>query len=209
MKINFKSESVGDSSLRWMNEPQSWKQTESGLLVNMDAKHDFWRKTYYKPLMISNNGHCFYSEFPTEGKVMVETSFTLNAVNQFDQAGLMVYLDEEHWIKTGIEHTDGLNRLSSVVTNEYSDWSTQDFPFSNLTIRLFKLDSDYVVEAKKQDGDFSFIRICHLSQRQQSGDKNNIVKIGLYAASPSEKGGNVVFEYLSFDDTIEGYHHTN
>ena len=206
MRINFKSENFGDSPLRWMNEPQIWKQSESdGLLIHMDAKHDFWRKTYYKPLLISNNGHIYFNEFPSEGNVMVETSFTLNAVNQFDQAGLMVYLDEEHWIKTGIEHTDGLNRLSCVVTNGYSDWSTQDFPLSNLTIRLYKLGSDYVVEAKKENGEFSFIRICHLENQENSGP----VKVGLYAAAPSEKGGSVAFEYILFDHTIEGYHHTN
>eukprot|EP01052_Picozoa_sp_SAG31_P026794 SAG31_NODE_2455_length_5664_cov_1.921294_4_plen_46_part_00 len=32
---------------------------------------------------------------------MVETSFKLNPKKQFDQAGICIRLDHEHWIKTG------------------------------------------------------------------------------------------------------------
>lgn len=33
--------------------------------------------------------------------VMVETSFTLDPKKQFDQAGIVIRIDSEHWIKTG------------------------------------------------------------------------------------------------------------
>jgi regulation of enolase protein 1 (concanavalin A-like superfamily) len=35
----------------------------------------------------------------------------------------MVYFDEKHWIKAGIEIIDDIPRLSCVVTNENSDLS--------------------------------------------------------------------------------------
>lgn len=42
------------------------------------------------------------------------------------QAGLLLYIDDDNWLKTGIEYCDGLPRLSTVVTRcGYSDWSTQ------------------------------------------------------------------------------------
>ena len=60
----------------------------------------------------------------------------------------MVYFDEEHWLKTGIEVVDGIPRLSCVVTNKYSDWSTQPWKELNLRIRITqKGDGAYVVEA--------------------------------------------------------------
>ena len=47
---------------------------------------------------------------------------------QYDQAGLMLRVDEEHWIKAGIELADGRMWLSVVVTNGVSDWSQQPAP---------------------------------------------------------------------------------
>eukprot|EP00939_MAST-03C_sp_MAST-3C-sp1_P002699 g2699.t1 len=60
------------------------------------------------------------------------TAFTLQPVSQFDQAGIMVRVDDDCWVKAGVEYTDGMPRLSCVVTNEgYSDWSTQVWPFDD------------------------------------------------------------------------------
>ncbi len=46
----------------------------------------------------------------------------------YDQAGLMVRLDERHWIKIGAEVSDGTTLLSSVLTVGQSDWATGSFP---------------------------------------------------------------------------------
>jgi regulation of enolase protein 1 (concanavalin A-like superfamily) len=42
----------------------------------------------------------------------------------YDQAGIMVRLDERNWIKAGIEKSDGQCQLSSVLTVDRSDWAT-------------------------------------------------------------------------------------
>jgi regulation of enolase protein 1 (concanavalin A-like superfamily) len=47
---------------------------------------------------------------------------------QYDQAGLMLRVDAEHWIKAGLEFADGRLWLSVVVTNGVSDWSQQPAP---------------------------------------------------------------------------------
>lgn len=67
-------------------------------------------------------------------------------------------------MKTGIEVVDEKPRLSCVVTNGYSDWSTQAWPESKVRIRvIIKGDSSFVVEAAPFDnGEFNFIRIAHL-----------------------------------------------
>ena len=54
----------------------------------------------------------------------MEVAFTIKPTSQFDQAGLIIYKDSEHWLKTGIEYVDGHPKLSCVITNKYSDWST-------------------------------------------------------------------------------------
>lgn len=53
----------------------------------------------------------------------MEAEFT----NLYDQAGLMIYLDDKHWLKAGnagIEYNDGQPMIGSVLTNELSDWAT-------------------------------------------------------------------------------------
>jgi hypothetical protein len=75
-----------------------------------------------------------------EKDFVIETSFLLTPLNQFDQAGLIVHCNSECWVKTGLEYVDGKARLSCVVTNHgYSDWSTQPWPTFELRIRVYKL----------------------------------------------------------------------
>ncbi|HEY0298503.1 MAG TPA: DUF1349 domain-containing protein, partial [Arachidicoccus sp.] len=42
---------------------------------------------------------------------------------RFDQSGLMLRTDHEHWIKAGVEYVDGKLNVSAVVTNIKSDWN--------------------------------------------------------------------------------------
>lgn len=190
----------------WKNLPSSFgdgMDVRSGLVINMDGKTDFWRKTYYQPTLIKNDGHFLYKTFPNKYNIKMETEFHLSAVHQFDQAGLMVYIDENHWVKTGLEYVDGKYRLSAVVTNDYSDWSTQDFKHNQLGIRIYKFHQDIVVEAKTKKWDF--IRIGHLDCNDAEKTK---VDVGLYACSPTEGGGAVSFQYLSYEE-VDHYKHHN
>ena len=190
----------------WMSRPSKLSLSANGLLIEMDAKKDFWRKTYYKPLLVKNDGHVMYKSFPVDCNVLAETRFSLEAVNQFDQAGIIIYFDAEHWIKTGIEYVDGKHKLSCVVTNSYSDWSTQSHPAGDLSIRLYKLGQDAVVEAKQAGEAWNFIRICHMGTDVTHLTSN--FKFGLFACAPTDKGGSVCFEYLRYT-TVDHYHHSN
>eukprot|EP01051_Picozoa_sp_SAG22_P004397 SAG22_NODE_234_length_14360_cov_13.245915_9_plen_147_part_00 len=82
----------------------SWAVEDDGkkLLVNAPSKKDFWRKTYYQPVLVKDDGPCLFATVPDDKVVMVEASFSLDPKRQFDQAGLCVRLGPEHWIKTGV-----------------------------------------------------------------------------------------------------------
>ena len=89
-----------------------------------DAKTDFWRETFYG--FIRDSGHAFLRGVSGDFTASVTVLGDYEAL--YDQAGLLLRLDEEHWIKAGIEFTDGLMHFSVVVTSGVSDWSVIPLP---------------------------------------------------------------------------------
>lgn len=148
------------------------------LTLHPASKTDFWRKTYYEPLLVKDDAiFLYYTLQMNDQHYTMETHFTLTAASQFDQAGLMVRLDAEHWIKAGIEVVDSIPRLSCVVTNGYSDWSTQPWKagavptstihphsikVSECRMRIHCRSTSFVVETWINEK-WEFIRIAHLS----------------------------------------------
>ena len=109
---------------RWLNEPAQWHQTNDGLQVVTDQQTDFWRSTWYG--FERHSGHLYGCEVAGEFtfQVCVEGEFT----TLYDQAGLMLLQDDEHWLKAGIEYNDAQPMIGSVLTNPRSDWATGIFP---------------------------------------------------------------------------------
>lgn len=171
-------------SSRKLNEKEGqggwWDCMQNELTMGAPAVKDFWRKTYYQPLMVKDDGPFLYTSVPMEEfPCTVETSFTMTPKCQFDQAGIMIRMDHEHWIKTGLEYVDGEPRLSCVTTNSFSDWSTQPWSMTEsnpaectlrIRVSLFpQHGGSFVVEAcpyvedqAEKDKKWTFVRICHL-----------------------------------------------
>ena len=204
-KYNFdKTFDVAQNGFNWMNCPDNFSFTSKGLSIDMDSNKDFWNITYTKPHVIKQDGHFLHKSFPVDQNVMIETKLEMTAVNQFDQAGIMLYHDDDHWIKAGLEYIEGKYKLSCVVTNTFSDWSTQDHMDGNLNIRLYKLGEDVVVEFKSDDdAKWNLLRICRANVDEVISD----CKFGLYACAPKDKSGNVCYDHVIYK-TLDDYEHT-
>jgi regulation of enolase protein 1 (concanavalin A-like superfamily) len=222
-----------EPDLRWYCAPDSWEDSlvegrregrdgswtvddDGQLVVKPPAKKDFWRKTYYSPTLVKDDGPCLFATVQRGKAVMAETSFTISGnTRQFDQAGICVRMDSEHWLKTGIEIVDGIPRLSCVCTNSYSDWSTQKYwndTATNVRIRVHVLPNrSVVVEAwEEASKTWNFIRICYLSRNVKvdpdpmaedeavtkawSGKAapSGHVYVGVFACCPEDQTGTVV-----------------
>lgn len=106
------------SGWRWINEPANWL-TYAGLTVTSDTDTDFWQTTHYG--FVRDTGHALLR--PVGAQFRMRARFFGDYREQHDQAGLMLRVDADNWIKTGIEYVDGEQYLSAVVTREHSDWS--------------------------------------------------------------------------------------
>jgi regulation of enolase protein 1 (concanavalin A-like superfamily) len=94
--------------------------------IEADAATDFWQRTHYGFQV--DNGHFLYREMT--GDFVPTARILFRPVHQYDQAGIMVRVSADCWLKCSVEfEPSGPNRLGAVVTNHgYSDWSTQNFP---------------------------------------------------------------------------------
>jgi regulation of enolase protein 1 (concanavalin A-like superfamily) len=108
----------------WLNPPVHVVQESSQLKVTAAHESDFWRNTSYG--FVHDSGHALLKEFPAHSSM--EVTFVLNYSGQFDQAGIIVYSDSQHWIKAGVESADGLPQVGAVVTSINSDWSLAPVP---------------------------------------------------------------------------------
>ena len=110
------------SRMTWMNPPASEHYSEGVLTVRSKGKTDFWRKTFYG--YVTDNGH--FMHLPMVGEFTLQARINGNYSALYDQAGLMVRLDEKHWMKCGSEFVEGKRWASVVVTHDFSDWSTME-----------------------------------------------------------------------------------
>ena len=163
-----------------------------------DAETDFWQRTHYG--FRADNGHFLYAE--ATGDFTLSTHVSFAHVNQYDQAGLMVRLSEDSWIKTSVEYEPELpNRLGAVVTNNgYSDWSTQDVgdELTALSMRIRREGRTYTVEYSLDEEPHEDAYWSQLRQATLLTDNGeSAVMTGLYACSPKAAGFTAWFDYLS------------
>lgn len=103
----------------WLNEPAKWHLGGDNLEITTDKATDFWRSTYYG--FIRDSGH--FLGCSVDGPFSAEINVQGRYEELYDQAGLMVRIDDQNWVKAGVEFTDNVLMLSTVVTIGESDWS--------------------------------------------------------------------------------------
>jgi regulation of enolase protein 1 (concanavalin A-like superfamily) len=81
---------------------------------------DFWRDTLYG--VRRDGGHGLPAS--SHGDFTVHVTFDGDCQALHNTARPILRDDEVHWIKSGIELSDGVANLSVVVTHGASDWST-------------------------------------------------------------------------------------
>jgi hypothetical protein len=173
--------------MTWLNDPASWKKSGDQLVVRSRPKTDFWRKTFYG--YSTDNGHFFH--LAATGDFTFEARVNGQFAALYDQAGLMVRLDAENWMKCGTEFFDGQRHASVVFTRDFSDWSTMPDLSNTAPIwwRAIRKKDSIETHCSLDGKNFTAIRQGYFPP----GVK---VEVGIMCAAPEGPGFEAVFDNL-------------
>nr|XP_039252144.1 regulation of enolase protein 1-like [Styela clava] len=212
---NFEGDKIPDF-LSWKigEKPDGVKVQTGSLQIEPNYKTDFWRNTYYEPVLQAYNGHVLGLGM-SEQNFVAETRFAFNASIKFDHAGIFIGVDHTTWLKAGVELVDGKTWQSVVVTrNDYSDWSKARLPWpdnTDICLKVYRQGCSYVIEVSDNDGkSYDFVRIAHMPT-------TGPVTAGIMCCRPSSvegagagiapKGVCVDFKYFNILEN-KGYDHS-
>lgn len=170
--------------MNWFNEPSGWEISGKTLTMDVTPKSDYWRISHYG--FTVDDAPFYYAEYGGEFEAKVKISGDYKA--RFDQAGMMIRIDHENYIKTGIEFVDGKYNLSTVVTHHTSDWSviSLDKPVEYIWIKAVRRLDAIEIFYSFDDKEYHMMRNAWMAA-------NCPVKIGMFAACPDGEGFKATF----------------
>lgn len=177
----------------WLNKPPNWSFAD-GLNVTTGEHTDFWQNTWYG--FQRDNGH--FLGKTVEGNFTAELTFSGEYKHLYDQAGLMLRIDATHWIKAGIEHSDGLTNFSAVVTRGNSDWSVIPVPTvsGRQTIRVTRIGAAVLVHFLSSNNHWQLMRVCDFLTSPS-------IDVGPMICSPERAGFQCQFHTLHIKEPID------
>lgn len=185
----------------WLNPPKHSVMEKNQLIIETEPGTDLWQRTYCG-FQISN-APAFLQEVSGDFSFVVKTEFEESSF-QYDQCGLLLYIDSENWVKVSVEYeNESISRLGSVVTNlGYSDWSTTDIPavISEMWYMLSRRGQDFYIENSPDGKNYFQMRMFHLHKTSEK------LQIGVYACSPLESSFNAVFSLFGISACVWPLH---
>jgi regulation of enolase protein 1 (concanavalin A-like superfamily) len=195
--LNAAGESLAASSdgqllnrMSWMNEPASSKIVGNELMVRSRAKTDFWQKTFDG--YVADNGHFFH--LSQSGDFTFTASINGKYATQYDQAGLMVRIDADNWMRCGTEFIDGKRYASVVFTRIYSDGSTLPDLSETEPIwwRIVRKKDSIETLCSLDGAKFMSVRMGYFPPQRP-------VDVGIMCAAPSGPGFDASFKALRLE----------
>ena len=195
----------------WINRPPQSRVAPESVEIVTEPGTDFWQRSYYG--FRNDNAPAILVESMENFTFSVRTEFIYTT--QFDQCGVIIYIDSENWFKASIEYENSaFSRLGSVVTNlGYSDWATTDIETVNsMWYRLSRRGPDFLIEVSADGQTFRQMRIFHLhllgettaamGQNFPPDPPANSINFGLYACSPGHSSFSALFSNFKLEKCI-------
>mmetsp|Transcript_9208 Transcript_9208/g.17576 ORF Transcript_9208/g.17576 Transcript_9208/m.17576 type:complete len:904 (+) Transcript_9208:155-2866(+) len=171
----------------WTHRPLKTKIDGSQITVKVPPRTDCWRKTRHNFIM--DNAPFYWHRVNGDFEVMVKVSGDMKKM--YDKAGIMIRLDAENWICSGLEYFNNELNHMTCVTRDYTDWSM----------------APVAPEAKSQGAWICIKRIgnayesfCSMDGRNWRQARQGLftdaksVRVGVFCASPMGETYKVTFD---------------
>ncbi len=174
---------------QWMNRPKSHEIIDGVLHITATKGTDFFNNP--EDNSSTSSAPFLYKEIKGDfvAKALVRPDFS----SQWNAVALMVYVDDNNWIKFAFENSDATgNSIVSVVTRNLSDDSNGVIlkGHEQVWLKIIRKDNNYAMLWSRDGKDFKMARLTTLPEFDS-------VKIGIEAQSPV--GDSAVHEILHFD----------
>ncbi|WP_439673662.1 DUF1349 domain-containing protein [Embleya sp. MST-111070] len=182
----------------WLNPPAGAERDGDALVVTPVPGADFWRQTSYG--FTRDTGSALLTDLPPG--TAVEVTFEADFDTLYDQAGVFVRVDEQTWVKAGVEVTDGALHVGAVVTRGVSDWSIAPVPEwagGPITVRVSRAGDALTIRARHTDEPWRTIRLAPLSPDASA-------TAGPFCCSPERAGLRVRFTRFVLGPADAGLH---
>ncbi|KAL2866413.1 uncharacterized protein BJX67DRAFT_138835 [Aspergillus lucknowensis] len=165
--------------------------------ITASPSTDVWAKP---PSTERFNAPILYKVISIDTFKRARVAFSANWSQKYDQGGLIFVLNgangSRKWVKTGIELTHGKPHLSTVTKDRWADWSLLAVPSggAGATLEVVREPDDslwiYLVEGVSKSP---------LREVTWVFAEEDVTEfwIGIYAARPSDQGGNLVVNFAS------------
>lgn len=181
----------------WTHPPEGVTDTPDGFLVTASEGSDAWRHTSYG--FVHETEHALVAAW--EPGTAMEVEFDADFTEQFDQAGIFVHGDDEHWVKAGVEFADGALQLGAVVTAGRSDWSVApvpDWSGRRVVVRVSWSGESLTVRAGLAGQGLRLVRLIPWSAPTTSA--------GPFTCAPTRSGLTVAFHAWRLTDADSSLH---
>lgn len=165
--------------MQWFNELENYSIRNGVLEMQVPAQTDFWRIAHYG--FTVDDGPFLYAVYGGEFEAKIKVSGEYET--RFDQAGMMIRLDHENYVKFGIEFVDGKFNISAVVTHHTSDWSVirLDEPVPHLWLKAVRRLDAIELFYSFDDREYTMMRTLWMQD-------NCPLQVGPVAACPDGQG---------------------
>lgn len=170
----------------WLHAPAEIEVSGIDLIATAISGSDAWRHTSYG--FVRDDAHSLLA--PLQVGQAQEVTFSAAFSEQFDQAGIMVRADAEHWVKVGCELADGVLGLGAVVTLGRSDWSASPVPewlTQPITLRVSRAVDSLTVRARVGNEPWQLVRLAPFVDGE--------VQAGPYLCAPTRAGFQATFHH--------------
>ena len=183
---NFKNEDLAD--YEWMNEPESYEVDNGTLKVVAAKETDFFNNP--EDSTITSSAPFLYQEISGNfvAKALVRPDFS----SLWNAVALMVYIDNNNWIKFAFENSDATGKsIVSVVTKNVSDdangaiLNDQD----QIWLKLIRKDNIYSMLWSIDGENFKMARLSTMPEVES-------IKIGIELQSPVGEPATHEVDYL-------------